>query len=259
MKTMLNNEIKLADPKEIAKMTSAIEFDGTNYYTPNGVATLPSNIDNALANTIILTNSAYKDLNLTGPFSTYMDVRNIDDTSRVAANQIFITINSLYKRLIYDINNIFRVLFEDPDLKDYKVEECEGINNEIITVLKASIKYYTNIFNQQSIQALSAGMIECLNGIGIMIYNDTFKQFSNNIYKKFYYVSNFDKNHLEEVYMEYNHAFSMFMADMISESETFVKKYLTGIDMVKTIRPNDELIDCRKMLLMDDDIDNTEE
>ena len=253
--------------KEIVNMTPAIDFGGTNYYAPNRVFTLPTTIDNALANSIIVANTKVADIYNRSEYNTALSYYNVENSADVVANNICITINSLYKRLINDINNIFRVLFEDKDTSSKYIHEHECTYSDNFDIIRSFVMFYNDsIYNsletinrEETEGHMKVGMFECVNGIGINIYNSTFADFSDFMYKLMVASSDFEKV-ANEYFSEYYKAFALFMQDLVCESNGFAIKAYDGILMLLSSRlANRDFIAADMMHICHEDEDNEKE
>lgn len=211
----------------------AVEFEGANYYTPKGTITLPSCIDSAYANIITATDKCIGNLAKMGNYEDiFLPHYNYDKALELVANNVAITIISLYKRFIYSINNII----QDGDLIYESSYIINDIKNIILAFVMDAIDKATLIDivknNKQYLHDyLTISMVECVNGLGLSIYNDTLSKFTNKMYSN----GNFDKEFVSDIFATYVHEHNIFMYDLTAEINPLVSRMLEGVNFITSL------------------------
>lgn len=215
---------------DIRDTVQAVEFDGINYYTPNGTVTIPSYIDNMYANTISITdgynNSFTKDKDYEDVF---LPSYNYDRALELVTNNVAITVTSLYKRFIYEINTIIQdnnPICESP----YILSDIKNIIVAFILDAIDRVKYIdiTKYDSDVLYNSFVVSMLECMNGLGLMIYNDTMTQFTNKLYSN----NNFDSDFVQDAFAKYMHSHNMFIIDLTTEVAPMTLRMLQGVNFI---------------------------
>lgn len=218
--------------KNIEDMVQAVEFDGINYYTPNGSISLPSFIDSAYATTIATTDnyiSTY--LNDEDSSDIFLPIYNHEMALNLVTNNVAITVTSLYKRFIYEINTI--IPSNSPICESTRVlNNITGVIAAFVLNVVDRIKFAnTNAANYNSDDLhsiLLTSVLECMNGIGVMIYNNTLTEFTNKLYSN----NNFGPEFVQNAFIEYTHSHNMFMIDLTSEVAPMTVRMVQGANFI---------------------------
>lgn len=218
---------------EFLNSIQAVEFDGANYYTPKGTITLPSYIDSTYANIITATDKCADDLAKMGNYDDiFLPHYNYDKALELVANNVAITIISLYKRFIYDINII--IPGGDPVYESSYI--ITDIKNIILAFVMDAIDKVTLVdavkSNKQNLRDyLTISMVECVNGLGLSVYNDTLYKFTNKMYSN----GNFDKEFISDIFVTYIHEHNIFMGDLTAEINPLVSRMLEGVNFITSL------------------------
>lgn len=223
--------------KNIEDMVQAVEFDGINYYTPNGSISLPSFIDSAYATTIATTDN-YASVSDKNYKDEFLSIYNYDRALELVVNNIAITVTSLYKRFIYDINAIIP--------SNSPICESSSILNSINTAIMAfelsvidRVKFANDAISYNSDELhsiLLTSVLECMNGIGVLIYNNTLTEFTNKLYSN----NNFEPKFVQDAFIEYTHSHNMFMIDLTSEVAPLTIRMVQGANFILGLSYNSD-------------------
>ncbi len=234
MNNLTKNFDELKIMNEITDMRQAIDFGGINYYTPDGVAEIPCAIDNALAGMISATNQYLDKLPVNGKNDEYRlkaNYNDMDTALHLIISNLSITVISLYRRFIYDINSI---LPSNARIGEDNYVISSGIKGSIGFL----INEYTDRIKKMDMNEINDSLdwnvvmlnscIAYMNNIAVGIYNSSYDDFSRAIYMN----NNFDKEFIAHAFSEYIHYYTMFMYDLMAEVNPFYHRAMEGVNLI---------------------------
>ena len=230
-----NKEMVVIKPEALKTSTPAVVFDGVNYYTPEGVETLRADVNNTFCSIQVGLNSRLRDnYNLENDELTQEEVKMLmvykDNRDSLLDNlfgPFFLTADSLYKRLVAEINEVISTQIDMmlfPPIPDY-IDSIDFQLDMMVTTFCLS-RHNDNYEESITFEEICDIVIPYVNSFGVGAYNKIRKDLSNQIYLyKLYYRS-------KELYDILENKFKLFMADLVAESGTLCNNITKMFELI---------------------------